>query len=40
LFENKEVTCFEFGVSPIISVYLYSVIAGPYATVESEIKEV
>jgi len=33
LFENNELTCFEFGISPKISVYLYSIIAGPYATV-------
>jgi len=40
MFDGEEVSCFEFGKSVIISVYLYSCIAGPYATVESEKPEI
>ena len=40
LFGSEEVACFEFGLSPKISVYLYSLIAGPYVTLESEKDEI
>mmetsp|Transcript_9866 Transcript_9866/g.16592 ORF Transcript_9866/g.16592 Transcript_9866/m.16592 type:complete len:782 (-) Transcript_9866:41-2386(-) len=35
LFNGEEVSAFEFGESPKISVYLYSIIAGPYVLHES-----
>ena len=40
LFNGEPVTAFEFGESQTISTYLYSCIAGPYVTIESEIPEV
>lgn len=35
-FDGEAVSAFEFGLSKKISVYLYSCIAGPYATIESD----
>ena len=36
LFNGGDVSCFEFELSPKISVYLYSIVAGPYDLHESE----
>jgi len=33
------VTAFAFGESPLISVYLYSIVAGPYKEISSDVKE-
>ena len=40
LFDSEEVACVEFGMSPKISVYLYSIIAGPYVTFESQNEDI
>lgn len=36
LFGGEDISCFQFGLSPKISVYLYSIVAGPYDLHESE----
>ena len=36
LFGEENVACYQFGESPKLSVYLYSIIAGPYELVKSE----
>lgn len=35
LLGDEEFSCYQFGISPKISCYLYSCIAGPYCTIES-----
>ena len=39
-FEGEDVSCFEFGESPKLSVYLYSMIAGPYEAIVSDRDEI
>lgn len=39
-FYDEPVSCFEFGTSPKISVYLFSIIAGPYVRHDSDKPEV
>ena len=36
LFQEEDAKCFQFKKSPPLSVYLYSIIAGPYQLIESE----
>jgi aminopeptidase N len=40
LFNGEKVSCYDFGVSPKISVYLYSIVAGPYDLHESTNQQV
>lgn len=40
MFKTEGVSCIEFGLSPKISCYLFSIIAGPYVTIESAKPEI
>ena len=36
MFDGQDIRLFSFGVSPKLSCYLFSIIAGPYETIESD----
>ena len=35
-FGQEQIKCYEFGSSPVISTYIYSIMAGPYTCFESK----
>ena len=39
-FDDEPLSGFQFGLSPVISVYLYSVMAGPYVKIDSDKDEI